>query len=353
MLQLLWPQLRAWVGAGDPFALATVASVSGSGPRAPGACMAVRADGRFLGSASSGCLDIGVIDAARDVLRSGGVRTLRFGPEADTPWSDGLSCGGRVEVRVERWWGADPRPGIRAVGEAVRDWLETDSAGVVVSEGEAHRAFDASGAGVAGEGEVAPRHCEEARAWLAGGRPPATLGEGAECFVRPLHRRPHLALVGAVDVAVHLSAMAAGCGWRVTVIDPRAAFASPDRFPAPVAAVLHAWPHEVAPALGLGPRDAAIVLTHDPKIDDRALLALLGTGAGYLGALGSARSHAARLGRLAALGADSVLTERIHGPAGLHLGAGDAAGIAVGMMAGVVRWAAARDRAWSAPVDRR
>ena len=106
----------------------------------------------------------------------------------------------------------------------------------------------------------------------------------------------------------------------------------------------HAQGHATDPIAAAGPRDAALVLTHDPKIDDVALLALRETRAGYIGALGSTRSHAARLERLRELGVDAAALARIHGPAGIHLGTPDAAGIALGIAAGLARWQAARER---------
>jgi len=331
-----------------PFALATVVRVAGSGPRAPGACMAVAGDGRrFIGSASSGCLEAVVMEAAKAVLASGGTRRLRFGPDGPQPWSDGLTCGGWVDVRVDPWWrwcgGSGP-----AVAEAVIDWMDTDATGVVVSRGAAHAAFDAGGRFVAGDRALASAMAEPVAAALATGLPPheRQADRGDEpVFLHVLARRPRLVMVGAVDVAVHLVALARECGWAIVVVDPREAFVAAERFPQPPDRLMRSWPERIVPELDLGPRDAAVVLTHDAKIDDPALLAFLETRVGYIGALGSTRSHAARLDRLAERGADPSALARIDGPAGIHLAVGSAAGVALGIMAGVERWLARRDRA--------
>jgi xanthine dehydrogenase accessory factor len=119
---------------------------------------------------------------------------------------------------------------------------------------------------------------------------------------------------------------------------------APDRFREEPDERICKWPQEPIASVGLGPRDAAVVLTHDPKIDDPALLALLRTRVGYVGALGSRKSHAERLERLEAIGETATSLARISGPAGLHLGTPDAAGIAVGVLAGILQWQAAAER---------
>jgi xanthine dehydrogenase accessory factor len=345
-MRTLWPQLSSWIDAGDAFALATVTATSGSTPRAAGACMAIDPENlRFIGSVSSGCLDAEIVEAARAAMRTGTVQMLRFGPNGAPPWTDGLTCGGWLAVRVEPWWGMHARLEVRDVARAVRGWLERDEAGAVVSGEAMHAALDASGTMIgdvaAFPGEV--MRCAAAR--LRAGMPPIeTSAGGATWFVRTIRRRPRLLLVGGVEVAVHLVALAQQIGWAAIVVDPREAFARGERFPVAPAQLARAWPREFIAGTTLGSRDAAIVLTHDPKIDDGALLALLGTRAGYIGALGSTRSHASRLVRLRESGTDDDALERIHGPAGLHLGTPDAAGIALGILAGLSKWQAERER---------
>jgi xanthine dehydrogenase accessory factor len=346
LMRNLWPQLSSWIDAGDVFALATVTATSGSTPRAAGACMAIDPERlRFIGSVSSGCLDAEIVEAAGAALRTETVKMLRFGPDGAPPWTDGLTCGGWLAVRVEPWWGMHARLEVREVAVAVRRWLERDEAGVVVSGDSAHCAIDAAGR-IAGD--AAGFSCgliQSARDRLGADLPPIELSaDGLRCFVRTIRRRPRLLIVGGVEVAVHLVALAQQIGWAAIVVDPREAFARGERFPVAPAQLARAWPREFVAGALLGPRDAAIVLTHDPKIDDGALLALLGTHAGYIGALGSTRSHASRLVRLRESGADDDALKRIHGPAGLHLGTPDAAGIALGILAGLSKWQAERER---------
>jgi xanthine dehydrogenase accessory factor len=143
--------------------------------------------------------------------------------------------------------------------------------------------------------------------------------EGAPAFfVQPHHPPLRLALVGAVHIAEALAAFARIAGYQVTIIDPREAFARRDLFPG---VTVHAeWPDEVLEAMKLDHRSAVVTLTHDPKIDDPALEAALRSPAFYVGALGSGKTHGARLKRLAEKGFDAAALARIHGPVGLRIG---------------------------------
>jgi xanthine dehydrogenase accessory factor len=349
-MRSLWPQLAAWLDAREPFALATVVAVSGSAPRAPGSCMAIIPESsRFIGSVSSGCLDVEVVDAARVALRTGVTQHLRFGPDGNPPWTDGLTCGGWIAVRIEPWWGSHARSAVQAIAPVVRDWLERDEPGMVISTDTHHLAVDRSGRLTGDLGAfpdaVVAQAGEQLRAETPSGE--WTFGNHAtepRLFFRSLRRRPRLLIVGGVDVAVHLVALARELGFATIVVDPRLAFVAAERFTAMPDRLVRSWPQEPIAEMDLGPRDVGIVLTHDPKIDDVALLALLQTRAGYIGALGSTRSHAGRQERLRALGANEDGLARIHGPAGLHLGTPNAKGIAVGIAAGLAQWQAARER---------
>lgn len=140
-----------------------------------------------------------------------------------------------------------------------------------------------------------------------------------------------LVIVGAVHIAQPLARMAALTGYDVTVVDPREAFASEDRFPG--VALSTEWPDEALEALDLDPRTAVVTLTHDPKLDDPALSAALKSACFYIGSLGSKKTHGARLERLTRAGFDEAALARIHGPVGLAIGAKSPAEIAVAILA--------------------
>jgi xanthine dehydrogenase accessory factor len=161
-----------------------------------------------------------------------------------------------------------------------------------------------------------------------------TLDGGGEAFVEPFNPPLRLVIVGAVHVAQPLAAMAARAGFAVVVVDPRRAFATEARFPG--VALARAWPAEALAALGPDGRTAVVTLTHDPKLDDPALEAALGSPAFYVGCLGSEKTHRARLERLGARGFDAAALARLHGPVGLRIGAKTPAEIAVSILAQIV-----------------
>lgn len=340
-------QLQDWIERGEPFALATIVRVEGSTPRPPGATLLISATGgRFAGSVSAGCLDNEVIQAAAEVLASGRHRVLHFGPDGVPPWQDGLSCGGRIELRLDPWFGCIARPEMQTLAGQLREWLRSGTAAVLLSRGDRHFGFDLAGQAAGDREAFAGEELASARSRLEnGGQCSLEVSGASPAFVRPLLLRARLVLIGAVDTAVHLVAFARHAGFECIVLDPRQYYAQPERFAVAPDRLVQAWPQDFA-AFALNPRDAALVLTHDPKIDDPALLALLRTRVGYIGALGSQRSHASRRERLKKLGAAESAIDRIEGPAGLRLGAADAVGIALGMLAGIVRDQAARG-VWS------
>lgn len=151
-------------------------------------------------------------------------------------------------------------------------------------------------------------------------------------LVEPHNPPLRLIIVGAVHVAEPLSKMAALVGFAVTIVDPRRSWATPARFPDQ--ALVIEWPETALATLAPDPRTAVVTLTHDPKLDDPALIAALASPAFYLGCLGSKKTHASRLERLAAAGCTRL--ERLHGPVGLSIGAKSPAEIAVSIFAEII-----------------
>ena len=184
-------------------------------------------------------------------------------------------------------------------------------------------------------GDDAPPPLTDAASRVIASDRSATVTVDGETWFIQAHNPPlRLVIVGAVHIAQALAPMAVQLGYGVTVIDPRGAFASAERFPG--VALSTEWPDEAMDALGPDSRTAVVTLTHDPKLDDPALDRALRSGAFYVGALGSRKTHAARLDRLRALGHDDGALARIHGPVGLNLGAVTAAEIALSALAQIV-----------------
>ncbi len=152
-----------------------------------------------------------------------------------------------------------------------------------------------------------------------------------EVFVQVYNPPLRMIIVGAVHISQPLARMAAVAGYDVTVVDPRGSFATGDRFPG--VELVNEWPDEAIPGLDPDRRTAVVTLTHDPKIDDPALAAVLRSDVFYIGALGSRKTHAARVKRLTEAGFSADEIGRIHGPIGLSLGAVSPAEIAVSILA--------------------
>jgi xanthine dehydrogenase accessory factor len=188
-------------------------------------------------------------------------------------------------------------------------------------------------AGCSGELSLAPEQLTEAASLLASGSCGALEslpGSFARAYVPP----PRLLIVGAVHIAQALAGMAATAGYEVIVIDPRGAFASPERFPG--VTLCDEWPDEALARLGLDSATALVALSHDPKLDDPALQLALPSTLFYIGALGSRRTHEKRLERLRAAGLGELIG-RIHSPIGLDLGGRAPAEIAVSILAEIIQ----------------
>jgi xanthine dehydrogenase accessory factor len=155
--------------------------------------------------------------------------------------------------------------------------------------------------------------------------------EGRTWFLSVFNPPLDLAIVGAVHIAQPLAQMAAATGYGVRVIDPRTSFATPERFPG--VRLSHDWADEALAKEPLGPRSAIVALTHDPKLDDPALIAALNSNCFYVGALGSKKTQAGRQARMRAQGFGDEALARIHGPVGLNIGARSPAEIAISILA--------------------
>ena len=170
---------------------------------------------------------------------------------------------------------------------------------------------------------------------------------GQKIFLNVYVPPPRLIIVGAVHIAQSLAPMAAMLEFDVTVVDPRGAWATSQRFPG--VKVIQDWADEAFQAMGLDISTAVVTLTHDPKLDDPALEAALKSDVFYIGALGSRRTHAKRKERLAEVGITDEMFARVHGPVGLNIGAKSPAEIAVSILGQIVEVRARRIEALSAP----
>jgi len=330
-------QLLAWTAAGAPAAVATVVDVRLSAPRPPGTRMAVGPEGQVVGAVTGGCVEGAVVLAAEEVLAGGAPRLLHFGIADEEAWGVGLPCGGEVDVWVERFTAGPLASYAACVRDGERAALVTAVGGDVPRLG-AHLLVRADGTVEGGLAEpwldAAAVRCAERRWWNE--HSGTEEADGAQLFVAVAAPRPRLLIFGAIDFAAQLCALARGAGWRPYVIDPRARFATEERFP-DAERVLAQWPQAAVEQLGGIDRATSIaVLTHDPKLDDAALLLALRSDASYVGAMGSRRTQERRLTRLRALGFDDDELERLSAPIGLDIGALTAEETALSIMAEIV-----------------
>jgi xanthine dehydrogenase accessory factor len=296
----------AWRAAGHDLALAFVIRTWGSSPRQVGSLMLVRDDAQIAGSVSGGCVEGAVIDAGLEMIKSGGARRLDFGVADATAWEVGLSCGGEISILV------------MAVADGAFPPALLEAAANALAQRVPVGLFLPVAGGVACVADPIP----------------ATSHLDGEMFCFVQAPRPQIIIVGAVHISQHLAAMATQCGFDVTIIDPRRVFATAERFPGQ--RLILDWPDDVLADMVLDTETAMVALTHDPKIDDAALHVALRKPLFHIAALGSSRTHRARLVRLVDAGFDPGEAARIKGPAGLDIGAKTPAEIAVSVLAELV-----------------
>jgi len=315
MIDLL-PQIEAWLAAGKEVAVATVVRVLGSAPRPVGARMIVSSGGDMAGSVSGGCVETTVYGEMIDLLRGGPPRLLHFGITEDMIWEVGLACGGTIDVLIQK---LEPAL-VAALGEAVQRGEPLALATVVSGDGIGRSTLIAGTGVLSGPGD--PRLCAVARGLLRGEQKTGAIhavDPGLELFVEPFLPPPRLVLIGGVHVAIPLTRFAKELGFTVVVADPRAKFANRERFPE-ADQVLVEWPDEALAHLAVNESTYLVLLTHDPKIDEPALATALQTGAAYIGAIGSRKTHAARFERMAKWGVTPEQLQRVYAPIGLDLG---------------------------------
>jgi xanthine dehydrogenase accessory factor len=322
-------ELHRWCLRGEPFAVATVSAVDGSTPRGPGAALAVDAAGTAVGGVSGGCVEGAVYELCKEVLADGTPLVRRFGFTADDLADIGLTCGGTVEVLIERIVPAE-RPEITAFLAAAarqeRVALVRSVAGTATPPGRALlvRAGGPDHRGAIGTAAFDRTVADRARALLdAGLTQPLTEDRtdgAARLLVESSVPPARMLLFGAVDVAAALAELGAVLKYRVTVCDARPVFATRARFPESAEVVVD-WPHRYLATADVDARTVVCVLTHDPKFDLPLLERALRLPVGYVGAMGSRRTHVDRLERLRAAGLDAAQLARLHSPLGLDLGA--------------------------------
>ena len=350
------PELLAWWRAGATVGVGTVVATFESAPRPPGASMLVGPGGEAVGSISGGCVEGAVYELAQEVVASGAPMLLRYGVSDADAFAVGLTCGGTLDVYVEKV----DRQSFPELG-AVADDVEAERP-VAVATVVAHPDPDRVGrrvvvrpdsvGGSLGFSRLDDAVADDARGLLAVGRNETLTygpdgqrrGEGMRVFVWSFAPQPRMLVFGAIDFAAAVARVGHFLGYHVTVCDARPVFATTTRFPHADQVVVD-WPHRYlraeVEAGRIDGRTVLCVLTHDPKFDVPLLeVALRLPEMGYVGAMGSRRTHSDRLERLREAGLTDDELARLSSPIGLDLGARTPEETAISIAAEIVatRW---------------
>ncbi|PLZ02957.1 hypothetical protein CY652_08570 [Burkholderia sp. WAC0059] len=292
---------QRWLDGGHRVLLVTVVATWGSSPRPEGSLLAVRDDGRTAGSVSGGCIEDDLIGRVRrEGIDDAPPRVAEYGVSAEEAYRFGLPCGGTIRLVLE------PLRAESRIGELI----EAVRAGRLVS-----RTLDMA----TGRARIAPSAASGSLRFD---------GRALSTVHGPRYR---MLLIGAGQLSFYVATVATGLGYDVTVCDPREEYA--DGWQASGTRLVRTMPDDTVLAMQLDARSAVVALTHDPKLDDLALMEALKTPAFYVGAIGSRRNNAARRERLKLFGVTDAELAALHGPVGLYIGSRTPPEIALSILA--------------------
>lgn len=332
----IFSQIEQWVEARKSFALATVVDTWRSAPRMAGSAMAISDTMEVIGSVSGGCIEGAVIKQALEVIKNGTPKLMKFGIDNEDAWTVGLSCGGKITVFVERFMAMQEDK--KDIWQALQQRILQNKAAVLLSQ-------------------ISGQQNQHALVYpdgtITGVTPPEALVKTAQevvknhhnqivshqdeqWFVQDFPEKTRMVIVGSAHISLDLIHLANQFNFETIVIDPRKIFTAETRFLSQPSQLYHAWPEQVLPKLPLNQDTYAVLLSHDPKIDDQALHALLRSEVAYIGCLGSRKTHAKRLKRLEEAGFSTEETDRIFAPVGVDIHAKTPQEIALSVMAQVV-----------------
>ena len=359
-------ELMAWWEAGETVGVGTVVATFRSAPRPPGASMLVGPDESAVGSVSGGCVEGAVYELAQTVVGSGEPVLERYGVSDDDAFAVGLTCGGILDVFVERvsresfpelgGIAADIEAGRAVALATVIDHPDPARVGrrmVVRPESEAVGSIGSIRADAAVHDDALGLLAAGSNATVTYGPDGERRGEGMRVFVWGFAPKPRMLVFGAIDFAAAVARVGSFLGYHVTVCDARPVFATTSRFPEADEVVVE-WPHRYLEAEVAGDRidrrTVLAVLTHDPKFDVPLLEVALRledeTRPGFIGAMGSRRTHEERLDRLREAGLTDTEIDLLSSPIGLDLGARTPEETAVSIAAEIVarRWGGSGER---------
>ena len=312
-------QSLLWLENGRGVAIATVIETWGSAPRPIGSQMAIEEKGAFVGSVSGGCVEGDVVTEALKVIRKKENKEMNYDISNNDAQQVGLACGGKLKIIIN-WICSKKKKALNAIVRSALNfqpvWLQIN-----IRDGTFKTIFS--------------NHTNTAINTVL--YPVSQFLEStttSRTFIRAFIPAPRLLIVGGVHIAQILSNLALEAGYEVILIDPRDNWATPQRFPK--AKINRRWPSTAIQELSPDHRTAVVTLSHDPKIDDPALISALKSDAFYIGSLGSRKTHALRVKRLISDGLEADQIARIFAPVGISINAKTPFEIAISIMAQII-----------------
>jgi len=325
-------QVKLWKENGQRLALASVIQTWGASPRPVGSCMVISEKLEMTGSVSGGCVEGAVLKEAGNIFDGGGAKKLFYGVSDDDAWAVGLSCGGKVQVYIQPWFESE-------LSKKFIELLSGNKSCVLVTallEGDTRNtliAADGKLLGAAFPDKIITR----AHECVTQRKHETFLFDGLEYFIQVFPRRSRIIIIGAAHIAVDLVALAKQFDFETIVIDPRGTFARNTTFATPPDLMIEKYPSEVLSEMELDSNTYAVILSHNPGIDDDALQILLRSSVAYIGALGSKKNHEKRTARLLEKGFTKEEISRINAPIGLDINALGAREIALSILGAVIK----------------
>lgn len=316
-----------WQNANQKIAIARVVRTWRSSPRPAGSALLVNEAGEMMGSVSGGCVEKAVVAKALKVLDTGNPELVKYGVADEDAWEVGLSCGGALSVYISPFF-------------EEQDWdiiqtCEKKNKGLVILTN-----LDETGDNIFIDPEVENGHSSSLNAQMKDlylkNENAIIEDDGISYFCHVFPPLNQMVLIGSAHITVEMIELAKKFGFETIVIDPRDTFAKKTSYQVAPDQLLVNWPQEVLNDFNLDQRTYAVILSHDPKIDDEALKILLNSNVRYIGALGSKRTHAKRVERLKGYGFSEELIAKIHAPIGVPIQALLPKEIALSVMAEVI-----------------
>lgn len=337
----IWNEVIQWSQTKPSFVIARVIQTWRSAPRKAGAAMLVDPEMNVVGSVSGGCIEGAVIEEALQIMETGENKYLNYGIDDDTAWSVGLACGGKVQLFLEKHWAISESPQVKKIWDNLKNAIEekkpvvlltrvdatTSIPMLVYEDGKTTGAWDHFDEELKTKSlEALKTHKNDTLRW-----------HEDKVFLHTFPTPDQLIIIGAGHVTIPLVQLARQMDFETYVIDPRRVFTNPERFPVKPTRIIPEWPQDVLNGWNFHQNIYAVLLTHDPKIDDPGLNILLRQPVRYIGALGSWKTHAKRVKRLREDGLSDTEINRIRAPVGLDIGAESPKEIALSILAEIIQ----------------